>query len=182
VSQFTDYISHLQSLLAATEDRCRSEIRYIQQTLARARTEGVRIFICGNGGSAATADHFACDLAKNARGFRALALGGHAAMLTALANDIGYTTVYAAQLEALAEANDILVAISVSGDSPNILAALRLAGHWGMRTIGLLGCNGGRALALCDLAVTVPSGNYAQVEDVHLAICHGLTETLKEVE
>jgi D-sedoheptulose 7-phosphate isomerase len=152
--------------------RCHTELMAMCKRLSEARAREARIFICGNGGSAATADHFACDLAKNAGGFRAMSLVGQTATLTALANDIDYAAVFAAQLEALADANDILVAISVSGNSPNVLAALRLARQWGMFTIGLLGCDGGQARELCDIPVVVPSGNYGQVEDVHLAVCH----------
>lgn len=180
MNYLTDYMAGLRHLLATTAVDCAGSIEDMRRKLATARTGGARIFICGNGGSAATASHFALDLVKNAEGFKAIALSDSTPMLTALANDIGYTATFAAQLESLATGGDVLLAISASGNSRNILAALRAARPRGLWNIGLLGFDGGEAKELCDVSVVVPCNDYALVEDVHMAICHMLTTHFKE--
>jgi len=139
-----------------------------------------RIFVCGNGGSAATADHFACDLSKSAGGFSAIPLGGHLATLTALGNDEGYNRVFARQLHMHALPGDMLFVISVSGNSPNIVEAVRVAQLLHINTVGLFGNDGGTAARMCDVCVVVPSTCYELVEDIHLAICHMLTGYFRE--
>jgi D-sedoheptulose 7-phosphate isomerase len=177
-AEITEYLDRLWSLLADLDAR---SVAQIAEILACARG-CKRVFIIGNGGSAATASHFACDLSKNAGGFAAIALTDHVPTLTALANDLSYQDVFSKQLEALASPDDILVAISVSGNSPNIIQALGYARSIGMTTVGLLGFEGGWAKNLCDACVVVKSYNYERVEDVHLAICHALTTCFKEAK
>lgn len=152
--------------------------------LAAAHAAGRRVFLAGNGGSAATASHLACDLAKTtlgppggppARRFRALALTDNVPLLTAWGNDVGYEAVFAEQLRNLAEPGDLLVVVSASGNSPNILAALAAARALGLRTAGLLGFGGGAAAGLADVAVVVPGDQYGYVEDLHLALGHLVT-------
>jgi D-sedoheptulose 7-phosphate isomerase len=146
---------------------------------------GGTIFVLGNGGSAATASHLACDLAKNIRvegfaPFRAVALTDNAPMLTAWANDNGYETVFAEQLAALVRPGDVVVSVSASGNSPNVLAAVERAREAGAITLALSGRSGGRLRALCDVAVLVPSDSIELVEDAHLAIAHSLIVALRE--
>jgi D-sedoheptulose 7-phosphate isomerase len=176
--EITEYLDRLRSLLVDLDD---GAIAQIAEILAYARCFK-RVFIIGNGGSAATASHFACDLSKNAGSFAAIALVDHVPTLTALANDLSYQDVFSEQLEALASPGDVLVAISASGNSPNIIQALGYARRIGMITVGLLGFEGGWAKNLCDAYVVVKSYNYERVEDAHLAICHALTTCFKEAK
>jgi D-sedoheptulose 7-phosphate isomerase len=174
------YLDSLEHVLALVRFGCGTDIHEAARRLRVARETHARIFVCGNGGSAATASHFACDLLKTAGDFRVVALTDNSATLTAYANDLGYEAVFAQQLRALSQPGDLLVAISASGDSHNILTALLYASAHGLQAVGLLGFDGGEAKGLCDTAVVVPSNNYGQVEDVHLAICHSITAYFRE--
>jgi D-sedoheptulose 7-phosphate isomerase len=150
--------------------------------LERARAEDRQVFIAGNGGSAATASHMANDLmkgaaAKGGRPFRAIALSDNVPLITAIANDVSYAEVFASQLEALARPGDVLVLFSGSGNSPNILRAAEVAKAKSLATIGFLGMGGGKARAVVDVAVVVPSNDYGPVEIIHsvfdhLAMCY----------
>jgi len=175
------YLDGLEHVLALVRFGCSADIHEVARRLRVARETHARVFICGNGGSAATASHFACDLLKTAEGFRVVALTDNLATLTAYANDLGYESVFAQQLRALSQPGDLLVAISVSGDSHNVLVALAEVKPLGMQAIGLLGGpTGGEAAGLCDAAVIVPSCDPGQVEDIHLAICHAITSYFME--
>jgi D-sedoheptulose 7-phosphate isomerase len=154
-------------------------------TLLACQARGRLVFSAGNGGSASTASHFACDLAKGTRSngpptFRVVALTDNLPVLTAWANDSGYDRVFAGQLESLARPGDVLVAISASGNSPNILAAAEAARALGVSTIGLTGRRGGRLAQLVDLAIRVPSDRIEVVEDAHLVIAHSLCVAVRE--
>lgn len=142
-------------------------------TLASGRV----IFVAGNGGSAATASHFACDLAKNvgpggAAAFRVIALTDNAPMMTALGNDLDFSQIFAGQLRSLAQPGDLLMVISASGTSPNIVAAVQQAQIMRMRTLALTGKSGGTIGSLVDLAIRAPSEQIEVVEDAHLAMTH----------
>lgn len=144
------------------------------------------IFVCGNGGSAAAASHLALDLAKNTRApgrpsLRAVSLVDHGPALTAWANDVDYDAVFSQQLEGLARPGDVLVVISTSGESRNVLSALEWARPRGITSIGLLGAAGGRALSLCSVAVRVPVEGVEQQEDVQVMITHLLTRGMRDV-
>ena len=152
--------------------------------LAAVRDRDGTIFVAGNGGSAAAASHLALDLQKATRGngvkTRAVSLADSVALITAWANDESFERVFAEQLEALARSGDALVVISVSGSSPNLVAALRTARSKGLITVGLLGKDGGQARALVDHAVVVPSYDYGWVESAHGMLAHVLTYALRE--
>ena len=142
------------------------------------------VFIVGNGGSASTASHMANDLAKQAQVFgrkplRALALTDNVEALTAIANDIGFENVFAAQLKVHARPSDVLVLISYSGNSPNLVKAIEVARHIGLTTIAFGGAGGGRTSELCDHYVHVPSNDYGHVESAHLLFEHLVTEVLR---
>jgi D-sedoheptulose 7-phosphate isomerase len=144
------------------------------------------LFLFGNGGSASLATHFACDLGKGTsdpdssrKRFRVISLTDNVPVLTALANDCGYESIFAEQLRNLAEPGDLAFAISCSGNSPNILKALTVARDIGVSTIGLGGFQGGRMKALCDLCLIVPSDNMQIIEDLHLSVAHCLFTLLK---
>ncbi|WP_306336199.1 SIS domain-containing protein [Streptomyces sp. KL118A] len=146
------------------------------------RTSGNCLYAIGNGGSAATASHLACDLAMTsgpqAAGLRTNALTGNTPLLSALANDIGYDRVFSEQLARLLTPGDVVVAISVSGNSPNILEGLKTARARDVRTVGLLGGSGGSAAALVDVPLLVDSDVYGVVETVHLGLVHSLALAL----
>ncbi len=146
---------------------------------------GATVFVLGNGGSAATATHFACDLGKGTRvegtpPFRVVALTDNAALMTAWANDTSYDRVFAEQLTTLARPGDVVVAISASGESPNVLRAAEAGRAMGVTTIALTGPHPCSLHTLADLIVRSPAGTIEQVEDVHLAIAHSLCLSLRE--
>ena len=155
----------------------------------RARAEDRTIFFFGNGGSASTASHFVTDIAKVAGGtaargpgkrFRCLALNDNVPGLTAWANDTSYAEVFAGQLQSLAVKGDVVVAISGSGNSPNVLEAVRKATAMGLTTIGLTGIGGGKLKDMVDVPLVVPSNSMQHTENVHLIVCHFLTAYLRD--
>lgn len=163
------------------------EIDAVVQVLLDAYDRNARIFIAGNGGSASLASHLACDLEKTAAGpnpravqkrLRALSLNDNMATFSAWANDEGYRHVFAEQLRSHAEPGDLLVVISASGNSPNIVSALETASEMGVASVALLGFDGGRALELCDHALHVNVSDYGIVEGVHGVLTHVITASL----
>lgn len=138
--------------------------------------DGRKILICGNGGSAADAQHIAAEFVgrfeSERKGLPAIALTTDTSALTALTNDYGYEKVFARQVEALAVEKDLLIAISTSGNSPNVIAAVMAAREIGCRTIGLTGAKGKKLAALCDKSVLVPSERTARIQEAHIAIGH----------
>jgi len=142
-----------------------------------ARAAGRRIFVCGNGGSASTASHFACDIVKGASfgresRFRIMALTDSLPTLTAYANDVGYECVFAEQLKNFAEPGDLFMAISGSGNSPNVLCAMERANAAGCKTIALTGRDGGKLAPMAQLSIQVPVGHMGRIEDAHMVVCH----------
>jgi len=155
-------------------------VRLFADTLAAGRT----IFFCGNGGSAAEAQHLAAELvvrfARDRGALPALALGTDGSVLTAAGNDYGFARVFARQIEALGRPGDLLVAMSTSGRSPNILEAVRAARARGLRVVGMTG-EGGKAFARrCDAALVVPSRETARIQEVHLLVGHICCERAEE--
>ena len=145
---------------------------------------GRTIFLFGNGGSAALASHMACDLGKGTapavgRRLRAIALTDNVALITAWANDTRYESIFAEQLENLLEPGDVAFAISASGNSPNVIAALDFARQSGAVTAGISGFQGGQMKSLCDVCVVVPSDNMQIIEDLHAAIAHSVFRVLR---
>ncbi|HLV35165.1 MAG TPA: SIS domain-containing protein [Spirillospora sp.] len=155
----------------------------VVDVLMQANRAGKTVFICGNGGSATTATHFACDLAKRTivegqPRFRVIALTDNIALMTALSNDISYDQVFAEQLRPLVCAGDVVIAISGSGNSPNVLNAVAVANAAGATTIGFCGFAGGKLKDMVDLPVHIPHHNMAMVEDIHLMLEHAICEKL----
>lgn len=144
------------------------------------------VFTCGNGGSAATASHLVCDLVKTASveglpRLRAMCLGDTPALLTAIANDVDYASVFLYPLETMAREGDVLIAISCSGNSPNTLRAAEWARQEGVTVISLTGFKGGRLgePALADVHVNIPSENYGVMEDLHMSVGHMMAQGLR---
>jgi D-sedoheptulose 7-phosphate isomerase len=146
--------------------------------------EGGRILICGNGGSAADSQHFATELTvryrKERRAIPALALTVDTSTLTAASNDLGFGRVFARQIEAHGRAGDVLVAISTSGESENVLGAAREARRLGLTTIGLTGRSGGRLRGLVDRWIAVPSDETPRIQEGHIVVIHLLCEALED--
>ena len=147
--------------------------------LVKVGTRGGVLYTAGNGGSASTASHLALDLQK-AAGVRALSLADNPGLITAWGNDTEFDRVFAEQLEVLGREEDGVIVISVSGSSPNLLALLDVAREKGMTSVGLLGCDGGKAAALVDVPVIVPNGDYGWVESIHTVLHHVLTYALRD--
>lgn len=173
-----------RELVGAMEAMPLSLLSRAVDTLLDCHARGGTVFAVGNGGSAATASHFACDLAKGTLtqgvpAFRVVALTDNVPLLTAWANDTSYDRVFAAQLAALVRAGDALVAISASGNSPNVLASAQVARQAGATVIALTGQSGGALRDLADLTIRVPSPSIEQVEDAHLMIAHSMCVTLR---
>jgi D-sedoheptulose 7-phosphate isomerase len=176
------YFTSLAAVLTATP---REPLTAIEQALWETYERDGTIIVCGNGGSAASASHFACDLAKwtiapDRRRLRALALTDNVALMTAWSNDTAYERVFVEQLISLYRPGDTLVSISGSGNSPNVLRAVEWAKEQGAPTIGITGFGGGKLAALADIAMVAPSHLMPEVEDVHIALCHALAVSLGE--
>lgn len=162
-----------------------SAIQSMVQILVEARLNDRQVFVMGNGGSATTASHFVCDLAKNTRVpglpyFRVIGLADNVAAITAYANDEGYEMVFSQQLAGLIREGDVVIAISASGNSPNVLKAVELANAANAITIGLTGFTGGKLGPMAKLHIHVPSTRIEQVEDIHLMIEHMVISTIRE--
>lgn len=180
----SNYLSCLTSILNSID---LGELEQVVVTLRGARDRGAHAYLIGNGGSAATASHFATDLVNLSKRagrqpLKAVSLVENMAWLTAQANDSGYDTVFSGQLETFASPGDVLIAISASGNSPCLVRAVELATSLGMITIGFLGFEGGALLGLVDMAIHVRSapGLYGPVEDAHLALQHIVSACLAE--
>jgi D-sedoheptulose 7-phosphate isomerase len=164
-------------LFQALESIDTSQVHRAIEVLAQARDEGRRIFVCGNGGSASAASHFATDLVKGAsfgrdRRFRVMALTDSLPTITAYSNDVCYECVFVEQLKNFAEPGDVVVAISGSGNSPNVLRAIEYAKSVGCRTIALSGRDGGKLGPLAELNLQVSHPHMGRIEDAHLVMLH----------
>ena len=175
---------YLVQLIRVIEALPREPLLDILKQLRQAQDEKRQIFVFGNGGSAATASHMVCDLIKNtvkpdrAR-LKVIGLADNVPTITAYANDEGYEYVFARPLESLGEAGDVAIAVSGSGDSPNVLKGVETARRKGLATIGLTGIGGGKLKDLVDICLVVPSDSMEQVEDMHMIIDHLLTIALR---
>ncbi len=145
---------------------------------------GGKVLVMGNGGSAADAQHFVAEIVgrfkMERRGLPAIALSTDTSILTAIGNDYGFDKIYRRQVEALAVPGDLVVGISTSGNSPNVLQALELAREIGCSTVGLLGKDGGSIKGFCDLALIVPSDDTPRVQEGHITIIHIVCDLLEK--
>jgi D-sedoheptulose 7-phosphate isomerase len=160
------------------------KVAQVVALIEETRRKAKRVYIFGNGGSGAIASHFASDLAKGAicQGkprIKAFALSDNVPLLTAWANDTSYENIFAEQLENLVEPGDLIIGISSSGNSPNVLNGMKIAKARGATTVGFIGFDGGKLKDLVDLAVVVNNRNMEQVEDIHLMLEHIITTCLR---
>ncbi len=167
-----DHLEATQRLLDTNLELIMQAGELIRQTLH----SGNKILICGNGGSAADAQHIAAELVgryeKERRAWPAIALTTDTSALTALSNDYGFEEVFARQVQALARENDLLIALSTSGRSPNVIRAAEKARELGCKTIALTGADGGPLSSVCDLVLSVPAGRTSRVQELHITIGH----------
>jgi D-sedoheptulose 7-phosphate isomerase len=165
------------ALLEAIERIDTSRVEQAIEWFREARDGSKHIFVCGNGGSASTASHFTCDIVKGASynrdaRFRIMALTDSMATLTAYSNDVGYECVFVEQLKNFAQARDLVMCISGSGNSPNVVRAMEYANSMGCKTIALTGRDGGRLGPLAQLNIQVAVPHMGRIEDAHMVVCH----------
>lgn len=171
-----DSLLELSRLAVRVADSLESQIDQAAQLVMGCLATGNKVLVCGNGGSAADAQHFAAELigkmARERRALPAISLAVDPSTVTALGNDYGFDNVFARQVEGLGRPSDVLLVISTSGRSTNILKALDTARQNGLRTIALVGEGGDPSLDACDVCVHVPSPNSQRVQELHTAILH----------
>jgi D-sedoheptulose 7-phosphate isomerase len=176
------YLANLKKIIDSLD---LSQVEQVASDLNLARLQSKHIFICGNGGSSSTADHMAVDLSLNL-GFldpkmKVSSLSTNASSLTATGNDIDFDSIFSRQLEVFSEPGDLVIFISASGNSKNLIKASGFAKTKGLKQIGIVGFDGGKLLNLVDTAIHVktPIGSYGVTEDIHLMLNHILVEILK---
>lgn len=183
VMVFKAYSGRLQELLAGTDW---APVAALAAAMERCWREGRQVFFCGNGGSAGNAIHLANDFIygiakRTGGGMRVHALSANAAVITCLANDVGYDRIYSEQLAVQADAGDLLVVLSGSGNSPNIVRVLEQAREMGVVTCAILGYGGGAAKKLADIAVHFPVDDMQIAEDMQLIVGHMVMQHLYEI-
>ena len=165
-------------------DTLSGEILTAANAISNRLTNGGKLLLMGNGGSAADSQHIAAELIgrfkKERKAIPALALTVDSSSLTALGNDYGFDTIFSRQVEALATANDAVIGISTSGNSPNVIRALKLAREIGAITIGFMGNNGGNMKDCVDIGIIVPSNDTARIQEVHITIGHIICEIIEQ--
>ena len=179
--------SYRASLLEAIQTIDTEKVNRAIEWFRDARAEGRRVFVCGNGGSASTASHFVCDMVKGASfnsstRFRIMALTDSLPTITAYSNDVSYECVFVEQLKNFAEPGDVLMAISGSGNSPNVLRAVEYANSIGCRTIALSGRDGGKLGPLAQLNIQAANPHMGRIEDVHMMVMHMIAYYFMEAE
>ena len=178
-------IAYLDELAEAAATIDPASLDCATSILLEAYTAGNHVFSCGNGGSAAVANHLQCDHLKGVRTGtdlqpRVVSLSSNVELLTAIANDLGFHDSFAYQLRAQSKPGDVLIAISSSGRSPNILNALQWARDNSLRTIALTGFDGGSAREIAEIAIHVDSSNYGIVEDLHQSVMHAMAQYVRQ--
>lgn len=174
--------AHIQTIELVRETLA-EPIELIARLLAQSLSSGGTLLWCGNGGSAADSQHLAAELVgrfkKDRRALRSIALTTDASVLTCVANDYGYDDVFSRQVEAIGRPGDVLIGISTSGNSNNVLCAIKAAKTMGLLTVALLGRGGGPAKELVDHAIVIPSDSTARIQEAHILIGHILCEMIE---
>jgi D-sedoheptulose 7-phosphate isomerase len=183
-TEYTEADGYLRAITGVLSDLPVADIEAVVDRLFKAHQQGRTVYLFGNGGSAALASHVACDLGKGTmeagkKPFRVVSLCSNVPLMTAWANDSSYADVFSAQLQTLLEPQDVAFAISGSGNSANIINALRFSRDAGGINVGLMGCGGGKMKPLCDSSVLVPSHHMQQIEDSHSCIMHAVFFALR---
>lgn len=180
VNAFSEHVDVVERTLR----ECSSEIEKLISVAIETLKSGGKIAFIGNGGSAADSQHLAAEFvgrfARNRFPLPALALTTDTSILTALGNDFGFESVFSRQVEALLEKGDLLIAISTSGNSPNVIKAVLKAKEMGVKVVGLTGKSGGKLKDICDVSIVVPSDSTPRIQEVHILIGHVLCEEVEK--
>lgn len=175
-----DCLDQASLLFKETARQCGQNILQASRIVVSCLRSGGKLLLCGNGGSAADAQHIAAEMTVKMKRLRpalaAIALTTNSSLLTAQANDLGFETVFSRQVSSLGRKGDVLIAISTSGNSPNIIEAVKVASEMGLEVVGLTGFDGGKLASLCDVAIIVPSCDVPRIQEVHIAIGHIICE------
>ncbi len=184
ISEIRTQLTAHREVIAQIERELAPRIADMVTLLVETFANGGKLLVMGNGGSAADAQHFVAEIVgrfkMERRGLPAIALSTDTSILTAIGNDYGFDRVFSRQVEALAQPGDLVVGISTSGNSPNVLLALKLARENGCRTVGLLGKDGGSIKDVCDLALIVPTNDTPRVQEGHITIIHVVCDLLEK--
>ncbi len=186
VSLIQEEIRESVELKNKVKEELADKIIEVAHALAKCIKDGGKILLCGNGGSAADAQHFAGELVVRLSSdytrsaLPAITLSSNDYVLTACANDFGFEQVFSRQIEALGKPEDVLFCISTSGNSPNLIVAAEKAKEKKMKTVGLLGRDGGKLKDLSDFSIIVPSNNTPRIQETHICVCHILCELVEK--
>lgn len=184
ITEIASQLAAHREVITRVERELMPQIAEMVTLLAETFKHGGKLLVMGNGGSAADAQHFVAEIVgrfkMERRGLPAVALSTDTSILTAIGNDYGFDKVFSRQIEALAVPSDLVVGISTSGNSPNVLLALKLAREQGCRTVGLLGKDGGSIKGVCDLALIVPTDDTPRVQEGHITIIHVVCDLLEK--
>jgi len=181
---FSESIDIKQKLLVSDQ---LDNLAKMGEVIAKAIQSGGKILLCGNGGSAADAQHLAAEMLirlrpnNNREAISALALAQDTSTITACGNDFGYDCLYERMVRGLGKSGDVLIGISTSGNSKNVLLALKAAKELGIHSFGFLGSGGGKALSECEIAFLVPSNNTGRIQESHITAGHALMEYVEDV-
>ncbi len=171
-----------QETIEATIEKLIPNVETASQMIVNTLKNGNKILLCGNGGSASDAQHIAAELTgrykSKRRGLPGIALNTDTSALTAIANDYGYNRVFDRQVEALANKGDLLIGISTSGNSANVISALKVAKEMGCKCLGLSGRDGGTMNEVCDLNIVIPSNDTPRIQEMHILIGHTLCQAV----
>ncbi len=182
--QITKLIDEHINVISALRQDALAEVGKFAEYCLQGLKQGRTVFFMGNGGSAADSQHLAAEFVgrfvKERKGLPAIALTTDTSILTAVGNDYGFDTIFSRQVEALVRAGDVVVGLSTSGNSPNVVKALELAKELGATTIGLTGRGGGKMAAICDLCIRVPADVTARIQEAHIFIGHMVCELVDE--
>jgi D-sedoheptulose 7-phosphate isomerase len=178
IEEFQSHLETIQSVIGTMEDDLEKASQMAVDTIKR----GNKVLLCGNGGSAADAQHIAAEFTgrykTERRGLPAIALTTDTSALTAIGNDYGYDRVFDRQVEALANEGDLLIGISTSGNSKNIISALSLAKEMGCQTLGFSGRDGGAMNDVCNINLVVPSNNTPRIQEMHILFGHTICQCI----
>ena len=179
----SNYIKDIDKLLKSLNS---SEVSNVIHIINECYKKNRQIFIMGNGGSASTSSHFACDLGKGTivkgkERLRVMSLSDNMALITAISNDYGYEYILSEQLENLVNEKDVVIAISASGNSPNIIKGVEYVKEKKAIVIGFTGFNGGKLRELSDICIHINCDNYGQIEDIHMLLCHLISQGIRHL-
>jgi D-sedoheptulose 7-phosphate isomerase len=181
------FSQHLDELIAVLHDSIDNgtKVNAAVNTIATSLRNGGKLLLCGNGGSAAEAQHIAAEYVSSLRhefkrkSLPAIALTTDTSFITATGNDFGFETIFERQVESLGQAGDVLIGISTSGNSANVVRAVKKAKEKAMKTIGLTGRSGGEMVALCDITLKVPSDETMRIQECHLLVEHAIADLVE---